>query len=131
MLREVLEAYPDQHDASYSLALLLVAMNRSDEALTYLGRASDGMPYRPRVHYNYGLLLAQLGKDAEAETALLKALSVEPQSVDYLYALIDFYFRRGNLEKALEFAERMISAHPENRIGHDIKAAIEALEPTR
>jgi len=126
MLKEVLEAYPDQYDASYSLALLLVAMNRGDEALTYLGRASDGMPYRSRVHYNYGLLLAQLGKDAEAESALLKALSVEPQSVDFLYALIDFYFRRGNLEEALEFAERMISAHPENRIGHELKAAIEA-----
>jgi len=126
LLKEVLEAYPDQHEASYSLALLLVAMNRNEEALTYLGRASDGMPYRPRVHYNYGLLLAQLGRDAEAEAALLKALSVEPQSVDYLYALIDFHFRRGNREKALEFAERMISAHPENRIGHDIKAAIEA-----
>ena len=126
MLREVLDAYPDQHDASYSLALLLVAMNRGEEALTYLGRASDGMPYRPRVHYNYGLLLAQMGRDAEAEAALLKALSVEPQSVDFLYALIDFYYRRGNTKKALEFAERMISAHPENRIGHDLKAAIEA-----
>jgi len=126
MLREVLEAYPDQYDASYSLALLLVAMNRGDEALTYLGRASDEMPYRPRVHYNYGLLLAQMGKDAEAETALLKALSVEPQSVDYLYALIDFYYRRGNMKKALEFAERMISAHPQNPMGHDIKAAIES-----
>lgn len=84
------------------------------------------MPYRPRVHYNFGLLLAQLGRDAEAEAALLKALSVEPQSVDYLYALIDFYLRRGKMDKALDFAERMISAHPENRIGHDIKAAIEA-----
>jgi tetratricopeptide (TPR) repeat protein len=126
LLREVLEAYPEQHDASYSLALLLVAMGRGEDALVYLGRASDGMPLRPRVHYNFGLLLAQLGKDVEAEEALLKALSVEPQGVDYLYALIDFYYKRGNTKKALEFAERMISAHPENRIGHDLKAAIES-----
>jgi pentatricopeptide repeat protein len=125
MLREVLEAYPEQHDASYSLALLLVAEGRSDEALAYLGQASEGMPQRPRVHYNYGLLLAQLGNDAEAEAALLQALNLEPESIDYLYALIDFYYRRGRSTEALELVERMIAAHPENRLGHDIKASIE------
>jgi tetratricopeptide (TPR) repeat protein len=126
LLREILEAYPDQHDASYSLALLLVGLTRSEEALPFLAQASDGMPQRSRVHYNYGLLLAQLGNDAEAAAALQKALDLEPQSVDYLYALIDFYYKRGNLSEALELAERMITAHPEIRIGHDIKAAIEA-----
>jgi tetratricopeptide (TPR) repeat protein len=125
MLREVLEAYPEQHDASYSLALLLVAEGRSDEGVIYLGQASESMPQRPRVHYNYGLLLAQLGNDAEAEAALLKALDVEPQSVDFLYALIDFYYRRGRQTEALELVERLIAAHPENPLGHDIKAAIE------
>jgi tetratricopeptide (TPR) repeat protein len=126
LLREILEAYPDQHDASYSLALLLVGLTRSEEALPFLAQASDGMPQRSRVHYNYGLLLAQLGNDAEAAAALQKALDLEPQSVDYLYALIDFHYKRGNLSEALELAERMITAHPEIRIGHDIKAAIEA-----
>ncbi len=125
LLREILAAYPDQHEASYSLALLLVGVGRSDEALPFLGQASTGMPQRPRVHYNYGLLLAQLGQDAEAEAALLKALNLEPESVDYLYALIDFYYRRGRLNEALGLAERMIAAHPENRIGHDLKATIE------
>ena len=125
LLREVLEAYPDQHDASYSLALLLAGLNRGGEALPFLAQASDGMPQRPRVHYNYGLLLAQLGKDEMAETALLKALNLEPKSLDYMYALVDFYYRRGRSGEALELAERMIAAHPENRMGHDIKAAIE------
>ena len=126
LLREVLEAYPDQHEASYSLALLLVGLNRSDEALTYLARASDGMPQRPRVHYNYGLLLAQMGEDAGAEGALSKALNLEPQSIDYLFALIDFYYKRGRLNEALELAEQMIITHPEIRLGHDIKAEIQA-----
>jgi len=125
LLREILEAYPDQHEASYSLALLLVGLNRSDEALAFLAQASEGMPQRPRVHYNYGLLLAQMGEDAGAEGALSKALNLEPQSVDYLFALIDFHYKRGHLNEALELAERMITAHPENRLGHDIKASID------
>jgi Tfp pilus assembly protein PilF len=126
LLREVLQAYPDQHEASYSLALLLVGLNRGDEALAFLAQASEGMPQRARVHYNYGLLLAQMGEDAGAEGALSKALNLEPQSVDYLFALIDFHYKRGRLNAALEFAEQMIIIHPENRLGHDIKAAIQA-----
>lgn len=125
LLREVLDAYPEQYEAAYSLALLLVGLGRSEEALPFLARASDGMPRRPRVHYNYGLLLAQLGNDAEAELTLVKALEIEPQSVDYLYALIDFYYRRGRQVEALALTELLIAAHPQNRLGHDIKAVIE------
>jgi Tfp pilus assembly protein PilF len=126
LLREVMEAYPDQHDVAYSLALLLAGSNRSNEALEYLAQASRGMPQRPRVHYNYGLLLAQIGRDAEAAAALQKALDLEPNSIDYLFALTDFYYKRGQLDEALVLAERMIEAHPQQRFGYDIKAAIES-----
>jgi tetratricopeptide (TPR) repeat protein len=126
LLREVLEAYPEQYEASYSLALLLVGDGRSEEALPFLAAASAGMPQRPRVHYNYGLLLAQLGSDALAELALGKALAVEPENIDYLYALVDFYYRRGRLTEALALAERMIAAHPQNGVGYQLKQAIEA-----
>jgi tetratricopeptide (TPR) repeat protein len=125
LLREVLDAYPEQYDASYSLALLLVDLGRSEEALPFLAQASAGLPQRPRVQYNYGLLLAQFGSDAIAELALSKALALEPQSIDFLYALIDFYFRRGRQAEALVLTERMIATHPENPLGHEIKAAIE------
>jgi Tfp pilus assembly protein PilF len=126
LLREVLEAYPDQYDSSYSLALLLVGEGRSDEALPYLARAAAGLPQRARVHYNYGLLLAQLDNPQEAEAALITARDLEPENIDFLFALVDFYFKRGQLDAALEHAERIISAHPQNRLGYDLKARIEA-----
>jgi tetratricopeptide (TPR) repeat protein len=125
LLREVLKDYPEQHDAAYSLALLLVGLNRADEGLEYLGRASKGLPRRSRVHYNYGLLLAQMGEESQAEGALQKALALEPANMDYLYALVDFYYKRGRMKEALDLAERMIIAQPENPLGHNIKAAIE------
>jgi predicted CXXCH cytochrome family protein len=125
LLREVLEAYPEQYDAAYSLALLLIGVNRVDEGMLYLARSAEGMPQRSRVQYNYGLLLAQLSRDDEAEVALRSALDLEPDSYDYLYALIDFHYKRGHLDKALVLADRMIQAHPQQRFGYDIKAAIE------
>jgi len=125
LLREVLQAYPEQYDAAYSLALLLVGLNRVDEGLGFLARAAEGMPQRSRVQYNYGLLLAQLLRDDEAEVALRNALNLEPRSFEYLYALIDFHFKRGQFDEALVLADKMIEAHPQQRFGYDIKAAIE------
>ena len=125
LLREVLADYPEQHDAAYSLALLLIGLNQVDEGLLYLARAAEGMPQRSRVQYNYGLLLAQLSRDDEAEVALRSALELEPQSFDYLYALIDFHYKRGQFDEALVLADMMIQAHPQQRFGYDIKAAIE------
>jgi pentatricopeptide repeat protein len=66
-----------------------------------------------------------MGKVAEAETALGKALGIEPQNIDYMYALIDFYVRRGRIDAALELAEQMIATYPDNPLGHNIKASIE------
>ncbi|HSM31936.1 MAG TPA: tetratricopeptide repeat protein, partial [Woeseiaceae bacterium] len=124
LLRDVLDAYPEQYHAAYSLALVLVASGRREEAVQYLDRAAGGLPERPRIHYNRGLLLAQLGRDVDAEAALRTALRLEPDSVDYLYALIDFYARRNRLEEALELARRMIEAHPANPMGYDLRDAI-------
>ena len=124
LLREVLDDYPEQYDAVYSLALLLVGVGRVDESLPYLAQAAEGMPRQSRVQYNYGLLLAQLSRDEEAEGALYSALNLEPTSFDYLYALIDFHYKRGQFDKALVLAERMIEAHPTQRFGYDVRSAI-------
>jgi tetratricopeptide (TPR) repeat protein len=124
LLREILDAYPEQYDVAYSLALLLVASGRREEALTYLDQAAAGLPLHSRIHYNRGLLLAILGRDADAEEALRTALRLEPESVDYLYALIDFYARRNRPEDALQLSLRMIEAHPANRLGYDLRDAI-------
>ena len=124
LLRDVVTAYPEQYDAAYSLSLLLVASGRRDEALAYLDQAAEGLPGRSRIHYNRGLLLAQMGRGEDAEAALNRALSLEPDSIDYLYALIDFYARRDRLEEALELARRMVEAHPGNRMGYDLRDAI-------
>jgi tetratricopeptide (TPR) repeat protein len=125
LLREVLEAYPERFEAGYSLGLLLVEMNRQAEAVEFLRRAAQGLPTASRIHYNLGLLLQQLGQDAEAAAALGDAVELEPGNLDYLYALADHYAKRGRLAEALAVAERMIAAHPDNPIGHELKALLE------
>jgi tetratricopeptide (TPR) repeat protein len=124
LLREVVAAHPQLHDAAYSLGLLLAERQKFLEAERYLERAAAGMPDRARVHYNYGLLLQRLNRAGEAEASLKRALALEPQNVDFLYALADFYLKRGNLPFAAQMAERMVAAHPSQRLGHELLDAI-------
>jgi tetratricopeptide (TPR) repeat protein len=87
------------------------------------------MPERSRVHYNLGLLLQYLKRDAEAEGELLKALKLEPDNMDYLYALGDFYLKRGKSQKAKSIAMQMIAKHPDKSIGKELLGIIERNSP--
>jgi tetratricopeptide (TPR) repeat protein len=125
LLREVLAAEPDMHDISYSLGLLLAEKREYREAAVYLEKAAKGMPDRPRVHYNLGLLLQHLNRDVEAEQELMAALKLEPDGLDYLYALADYHLKRENLQRAKRFADKIVALHPDNSQGLRIQRFIE------
>lgn len=127
LLREVIAVNPEMSEISYSLALLLAEMKKYDEAAFYMKKAADGMPNRARVHYNLGLLLQLLQRTIAAETALTRALELNPDSMDYLFALADHYLKAGNLEKAGAMAEQMIVKHPADSRGHQLRKVIERM----
>jgi Tfp pilus assembly protein PilF len=120
LLRSVLKTRPDYPEVAYSLGLLLAEEKRYGDAVEFLKAATQGMPDRSRAHYNLGLLQQHMGKGPEAERSLLKALELEPRNLDYLYAAADHYVKAGRFGEARKIAERMISAHPSQRIGHDL-----------
>jgi tetratricopeptide (TPR) repeat protein len=120
LLREVVAAHSELHEIQYSLGLLLAEKKQFEEAARYLQKAAAGLPERPRVHYNLGLLLQQLKRDAEAEAALLTAVGIDPDNLDYLYALADYYLKRQKFTQARHIAEQMNLKHPNNSIGRDI-----------
>jgi predicted CXXCH cytochrome family protein len=125
LLREILDAYPDNHEAAYSLGLLLVEMGRPSVAIAWLERAAKSMPTHARLHYNLALLLQQLGRLLDAEQAFLNGLAAAPSDLDLMVALADHYLKRGRASDALAWAERIIAAHPAQQIGHRIKAVSE------
>jgi tetratricopeptide (TPR) repeat protein len=125
VFRDVVAKHPELYDAAYSLGLLLAEMGKPEEALGYLERAAKGLPERSRIQYNLGLLLQVLQRDSQAEPALQKALSLEPANMDYLYALADFYMKRNRFAEARKVAERMVAAHPEQRIGRELMELVE------
>ena len=129
LLREVVAAHAELHEVQYSLGLLLAEKKKFEEAARYLSAAAAGLPQRSRVQYNLGLLLQIVRRDAEAEAALLAALEIEPDNLDYLYALADHYLKKQKFTQARQIAEQMIVRHPENSIGREILNFINQQSP--
>ena len=121
LLREVVIEHPRQYEVHYSLGLLLAEKKQYAEAAGHLEIAAGGMPGRARVRYNLGLLLQHLKRDMDAAAALLGALEIEPDNLDYLYAMADHYLKRGKLAEARRIARQMITQHPQSSIGYDLQ----------
>jgi len=124
--RELLRQDPDDPQATYSLALVVAAdRSRLDEAAALLAEAVRLDPTRPRIRYNYGLALEQLGRFDEAERQLREAVELDPQSADLLYALAGHYLRRGELPAAAEYVERMLNVAPSDQRAIQLKYRIQ------
>ena len=120
LLRQVVSAEPDLYEVKYSLGLLLAEEKKYVEAARYLQEAAGGMPDRSRVHYNLGLLLDYLGRDLQAESALQRALELEPANVEYLQAIAQYYLKREMYQQAKRIAEQIISNHPSSQLGFQL-----------
>jgi predicted CXXCH cytochrome family protein len=118
LLREVVQAHPQMFEIKYSLGLLLAEQKKYHEASSYLSSAARGLPKRSRIHYNSGLILDYLRRDTAAEAALMRALELEPDNLDYLKGMAEFYLKRKRYGKAGKTAKQMITRHPSNLTGH-------------
>ncbi len=131
LLRDVLSSQPGLHEAEYSLGLLLAEKGEYAGAAEYLEAAAGGMPSRARVYYNLGLILQHLERDEEAEAALLKTLEIEPDQMDYLNAVADFYIKRERYREAKRIAERMIATYPSHPLGQNLRDLVNRELKTR
>ena len=130
LFREVVAENPNLYEISYSLGLLLTEEKKYEEAAVYLKRAAAGLPDRARVHYNLGMLLALMGRK-DASTELRKALELEPDNMDFLYALADCHLQQNRIADARQVVTQMIEQHPESAIGPSLMRVIDQASNTR
>jgi len=57
---------------------------------------------------------------SKAENSLLKGYSRSPDNFDIIYALVDFYAKRGNKSEALKFANELYQKFPSNPTGQQL-----------
>jgi len=131
LVREVIEVDPELGEAVYSLALLTAEAGRIEEASELLRRATQLMPTRSRAWFNLGLAEQQLGRLDEAGSAFRTALELEPENLDYLSILADYYARRADLPGLSEIADRLEAAYPTEPITAQVRAVVDQVRASR
>jgi tetratricopeptide (TPR) repeat protein len=113
MLRGLLARDPNDAEARYNLALALMAMGKSQEALTTV-RGWRGDPNAVPFRYLRGKLEAALNKNEDAEKDLAFAVEAEPRREAYVLDLGIFYIRHQNFVEAISTLKRGAQYHPES-----------------
>lgn len=113
VLVEGLKRLPQLGELQYSLGLLLAEdPKRMSESAEALARAAKLLPARADVHYNLGLALDVLGRNAPAERALLQSQRLDPNDPQTAYALAIFYSKTDRNARAIEWAEKLRELRP-------------------
>jgi predicted CXXCH cytochrome family protein len=107
VLRAALLASPQDAGLHHALGLTLVRFKRADQALDELRRAAELDPGQARYAYVYGVALHSTGHVGEAITELKENLTRHPNDRDALLALISFSRESGDINSALEYAEKL------------------------
>jgi tetratricopeptide (TPR) repeat protein len=114
--RNVLTMQPNHALALNNLAYLLWQQDEaSEEAVSLARRAVDLMPESPDLLDTLGVVLLAVGKPAEAETHLRKALAGRPSDVNIGLNLVDAMLHQNRFDEAsrqLELLQRALRRLP-------------------
>jgi tetratricopeptide (TPR) repeat protein len=117
---DLINNHPEYTDGNYFLGLLYAEQKRYKESAEQLEIAATKTEGNTRIYYNLGLIYQQLNEITKAEFSLLKGYSTSPNDFDIMYALVDFYVKRGDNNRALQFANEINQKFPSNPAGKQL-----------
>lgn len=104
---------PRLADSRYNFALLLKQAGRYEAALEQYQKAlSSGVSNREEVFSNISVVLSELNRHDEAQTALEKALAINSRYEPALYNLALLHEERGRRDEARKLLRRILKRNP-------------------
>ncbi|MDP2897427.1 MAG: tetratricopeptide repeat protein [bacterium] len=96
-----------------SLALAMGMQDKPDAAIQKFSQSLAQNPATAATfYYNLGLQKKQLGKDAEAVSALQEAIKAQPAHVEALQALGDVFLRLERFDEAIRILQKAVALNP-------------------
>jgi tetratricopeptide (TPR) repeat protein len=120
-LEEGLKKYPENSEMQVARTSAYIGAGRIAEAITASKILVDNEPNNKIYRYNYGVLLLNSEKYAEAETQLLEALKIDPEYENAIYNLGVTYVKWGTAMNK--------EAEQQGKISEDYKKKYEAALP--
>jgi tetratricopeptide (TPR) repeat protein len=102
----------------FELARVAYLAHDPEGALGYLGHARDLVPSDPRVHFLFGMVLAELKLPLEARKSVEKAVALDPHNPDYNYALGSIILTTREASGAVQCFLHYVEARPQDPRGH-------------
>lgn len=115
--------------ARLNLAGFYLRRSRLDEARPIYEALTRTNGDEPKVHVHLGLTYARLGRDRDAETALERALELDPENVTALHTLATLRYHEGRTSASRDLLARAIEADASDDFARRMLEAIEASEP--
>ncbi len=100
-------------EALHLLAQIIFRQGRAMESVTLMQELFGLNPMQAAYHNDFGVMLACLGRWADAEAAHRMALALDPSSVDARYNLALALFRQKKNEAALEILSLLAQDKPD------------------
>ncbi len=110
----------DPNNTAPLLELARLAESRKDYvgALGYLAHARDLQPGNARIHFLFGLVAGELNLPIEAKASLEKALAIEPENLNYNYAMGSVILMTRDAATASGYFQKFVRAKPADSRGH-------------
>ncbi len=115
MLKQALQAVPDDADALLALGVLCGMSGRLPEAVKHLRRAARAAPGNAPAHYNLGQALIRLGRHADAAESLTRAAKLDERA-EIHEKLGDSLRQLGRLDEATSAYRRAVALDPANSL---------------
>jgi tetratricopeptide (TPR) repeat protein len=107
------ETVPDSAQFRLTLARLLAAAGRDEEAGKIYANLTDLGHDSSQAQAEYGCVLLRLGKEAAATDQIQAALAADPQNVTAMLCSSEMDSIHGRTQRALETAQRATALRPE------------------
>jgi tetratricopeptide (TPR) repeat protein len=114
MARHNLQKNPDDFEAHYNLAALLMGRGELPEALEHFAQANRTRPNEPTVNNAFGAALLAAGRIEESVPHLTAALNARPDYFDARYNLGNALASLGDFRGALAQFQAAVRINPED-----------------
>lgn len=112
LLQRARRAFPQDPGVLQALALGLFRLQRFTDALPLFDAMTAAQPGFAQAHAARGAVLEALGRDADAEAAYRRALTLQGDNLLALAGIAGVCARAGRYEEARHCAERVLAAEP-------------------
>lgn len=113
-LHRAFKLRPDDLATGLTVAQILMAQNRNEEAAKVLATLLEESPDNRSVNFTYGQVLTKLGRGDESRPYYEKVLVSDPQFGPAISQLVDIYEKSNEFRKAAEILDPLIAIDPLN-----------------